>query len=512
MPREPVGDFFPPGGETERLLTDALNACYTANASNTGRQVAEFMRDRFLTGAVENVSVSLELDGRGGWCLSVCLQLFDGLRASARSRVLPTLTPHPSTVRQTVSLPSEKRTERAALEALRKKCEEELNDALASKPLSDLTAVDCAISTADGTENCASLGSNVCGSASMAAASLHAKLRHRSLFTEISSMFRAHRGQPASYTVPLPMVTLFSAGEPPAFGKTRIRELCIVCNAATPCHTALQQCARVVHEAIAKASDDGNPSLTLDGAVKYTAFESIGAGIDIVEDCIKEAGLVPGIDVFIGVIVDGAWCAKADKYSITDGPELSGAQHAEALASIVRDRKSVAYLEDTHHPADRQEMRRLMSRLGNTTTVAGVNLFGGSEETASSGAHDCICNAIGVRVTEAGTTTKALNALRAFTTALPGSVVVAVHDGCDLDGPFLAEYAVGTEARFLRAGGLLRSDSAAAYNRLCAIEASLERCGQLGTHVAAPHANVQVPPAPAEAVAEVPAKGDKRRK
>ena len=167
------------------------------------------------------------------------------------------------------------------------------------------------------------------------------------------------------------------------------------------------------------------PPTNADGSLRLPHYLihqwcSLSSFVEWVEDCIKEANLVPGVDIGIGLVPDSSWlCINGNEIShrqeniqasppaqdstpaasydrpsssraatfhytpISDqfnSAEMSGAQLADMFASLCLSHKSIVYLEDTHHCWDHGEMRRLMSRLGNRVFLVGAHLYSGNTE------------------------------------------------------------------------------------------------------------------------------------
>ena len=384
---------------------------------------------------------------------------------------------------------------------------------LPGKSVHGLHALDAALVEADGTTNFATLGANVCAAASAALALAASRSLRRPLFYEMSSIFHSDRGRPAKFHTPVPMVTLFGA-EPKVFGKTRLREICVAPALGTPTATALQQIASVVAEAVHKLADDANcPSTNPDGSLRFNAYDTVQQAVELAEDCIREAKLQPGVDMFVGIVADGAWCFKeSQKYALADAMgEVNGAQLAEVYANLCREKKSLCYLEDTHQENDKVEMRRLMARVGQQVAVAGNNVYAANPAAIAAGAAEQLSNHLVVRLNDAGTISNALDGARTFVRGYKGAGLAVAGEAVEQKGAFLAQLATGIGARYFRCGGLLRAAGVEAYNELATIDAHLS---EQGIRVDPPPlpADIVVPPPPSEPVPEVNVKDNKKKK
>lgn len=534
------------------VLEDAVNACYAQQPSNAGIFMAHYFANKFSPAIIDRVDAVEQLDASCGATLQIRIVLHSGASAAATVSHSHSFA-HPSTHRNKLCITDKKERNRfAGMQECGVRAAQALTRALSGRNVHDQRGVDDAIKAADGTLNLACLGANICAAASACAAQLSADLQHLPPFLTLAPLFHLN-GRPSKFHVPTPVVTLFSC-EPPMFGKTRLREVCIIPSPLTPLSTALRQLSRVTECAVEKLADDAqSPSVNTDGSLKYTSFDAPSAAIELAEDCIKDAGLIAGQDIFVGLVIDGALSHKHEshKYSFMDtAGEWSGAQLAEFLATLVKEKKSLVYLEDTHNEKDTQEMRRLMARVGNVICLCGTNAYAGDVNAIAQGAKEMQTNTMGLKLNDFGTITDAIAGARQFVDAYPGASLVTVSELSEHKPEFSADFATAIGSVFFRCGGLLKANHVAGYNRLAVIEARLKDMGiwtnsqtvpssrgassqqpsksttpapgaeAQGQPQPTPSTNVfsyrfehlTMPPAPLEAVADVPLKDAKKKK
>ena len=290
-------------------------------------------------------------------------------------------------------------------------------------------------------------------------------------------------------------------------GKVRVREVCLVAKSQDFGFATLQKLTQLLDHIPTKLDD---MTTNNDGALRYNGYESLPQLVDQVEELMKDCGLASGKDFTIGLVVDASLCFKAEsqKYALIEGTDYTGAQVAEILAQLTRDKKNVTYLEDTHHDTDVAEMRRLMSRVGGTVCIAGNNIYGGNIEAVRRGTKELLTNSCVIRMNDCGTVTDAIRVARAFS-EYKGSSITVASEGIEGNGAFLADFAVAIGARFIRVGGVGRGEHAAIATRLLELQRDLEASGSLSQQPDLPA--IALPPAPAELVVEVQAKGQKKK-
>lgn len=483
-----------------RSVEQALNACYAAQPSNPVRFVAEHLRSACQIPLIESGFCQTRLDASGSPVVEVVVELVDGSAGVVGSRIA--VSPqHPSSVRCTLSAPSNRRQLTAhASEAIK---------GLVGLSAADLSACFAAIRNGDGTEAYATLGTAVAAAASLSVVLACARFSRCEPFAHLAAAMRTPKSR---YVLPLPVVSLLGAGEQRAFGKVRICDVCFVPGPASSVVDSMTHASRLIEELAHKLGDEAT-QINADGTLRMpTAIDTVQGIVDLVEDGMKEVGLLPGQDAFVGLVIDAAWCFKAEskRYFISDGTgELSGAQLAEHLATLCRERRSIAYIEDALHPSDRLEMRRLMSRVGTTVAVCAAQSTGSNCETAAALVSDRAANTVGARIEDCGT----LDLTASVLTASRGiSGVVGAVISTQLSTPFVADAAVAFGSQYFRAGGILRGNGPAAYNRLCDVESLLTKQGCLVDRQLKCHETCVVPDPPAEVAAEIPTKNDKKRK
>jgi enolase len=442
---------------------------------------------------------------------------------------------------------------------------------LLGKSVVDQATCDEIIATADGTSTLSTMLAPTAAALSLSVAQAAAVILQTPLYRYIGSLSGVARpgvpGVPphlaaAAIFLPRPIVTIFST-EPRHMGKVRVREVCLIplhnglttssaaatvqanlaseagqpaspttttdpytplvssptctqCGAFAAFSPRLVQQLHSIYEYLIQKLDD--PPTNPDGGIKFNGYETLAQAVELIEEAVRESqcGAALGLDFQIGLVVDAALCYRTEtaKYSFVEGTEYSGAQLAEALAQLCRDKK-VAYVEDTHQENDHAEMRRLMHRVGATTVVASQHLFGGDLNVIATNAPQMLVNHMSMRLSDHGTLTHAVRCANTFRASYPGATIGIVgdsHESSATSSSATIDVAVALGARFVRIGGLLRSEHASLLNRLFEIQRGLERENLLIPPPLWESCHLELPPAPLEPVAEVNAKDAKKKK
>ncbi|CUF20113.1 enolase, putative [Bodo saltans] len=441
---------------------------------------------------------------------------------------------------------------------------------LLGKSVVDQSTCDEVIATADGTSTLSTILAPTAAALSISVAQAAASILQTPLYRYLGSLNGVTRpvvpGVPphlasAAMFLPRPIVTIFST-EPRHMGKVRVREVCLIplhnglttstatatvqanltgeqqqqgsptttdpytplvssptctqCGAFAAFSPRLVQQLQAVYDYLIQKLDD--PPTNPDGSIKFNSYETLIHVVELVEEAVRESqsGATIGVDFQIGLVVDAALCFRTEtaKYSFVEGTEYSGAQLAEALAQLCRDKK-IAYIEDTHHENDHAEMRRLMHRVGSTTVIASQHVFGGDLTAIATHAPQMLVNHMMMRLSDHGTLTHAVRCASTFRAAYPGATIGIIGDSNESSATSSSatiDVAVALGARFVRIGGLLRSEHAALLSRLFEVQRSLERENLLIPPPLWESCHLELPPAPLEPVAEVNAKDAKKKK
>lgn len=551
------------------VLTAGANACYAAKSARPEAFLAEFFMKNTTAHVVDGIDAVEAADGNGGYTANITVKLTSGRTSRQVVSTTPFLGFHPSTARKLCAssvprqstplppvAPAAVNPKDAAAkpkpvvaapqqryDTIARVLSTSVNAAMIGKSVVDQQTCDEVLFTADGTTSLSTLLSPTIAALSLSVARLGAAVLQVPLYKHIASLGCALRfpvpGTPnhlkhAAFYLPRPIVTMLST-EPRLMGKVRIREVCLIptLNATTPSSAAAAvavgaegQCApfaalspkmvqqlHAVYEFLMARLEE--PATSADGSIRYNGYDTPQQAIELIEEAVRDSnsGLVLGADVQVGLVIDSSLCFRPDtqKYVFVEGTEYSGAQLAELLAQLVRDKK-VAYIEDSHHELDTNELRRLMHRVGATATIAGQHIFAGDTVSIEKGAKDLIANNMVIRLCDHGTVSNAISNAARFLTGYPGATLSITTDTNEGDGASIADVAVGVGARYLRVGGLLRSEHAATLSRLVAIQRELEEQNVLIPPPLFEGFEIALPPAPLEPVAEVSAKDAKKKK
>jgi len=196
--------------------------------------------------------------------------------------------------------------------------------------------------------------------------------------------------------------------------------------------------------------------------------------LEMVADAVKDAGYELGKDVKLALDVaaselyqkhDHQYVLSADKTSLS----------AERFVSMLKEwaeKYSIISIEDGLAEEDWLGWQMMSERLPSKIMQVGDDLFATQSQRLQKGIEMKAGNAILIKPNQVGTITETL-----ATVALAqknGYKVIASHRSGETTDDFIADFAVGVGADFLKAGSTARGERVAKYNRLMEIEQELK--------------------------------------
>ena len=125
-------------------------------------------------------------------------------------------------------------------------------------------------------------------------------------------------------------------------------------------------------------------------------------------------------------------------------------------------------LEDPFSEDDWSGFRQITEKLGEKTTIIGDDLLVTNPEKIKQAQEEKACNGLLLKINQIGTVTKALEAAKLAKSF--GWKVMVSHRSGETNDDFIADFAVGIGADFIKTGAPARGERVAKYNRLLEIK------------------------------------------
>ena len=136
------------------------------------------------------------------------------------------------------------------------------------------------------------------------------------------------------------------------------------------------------------------------------------------------------------------------------------------------DKFSLFYLEDPYKEQEFEDFSALLKKTS-SLTIAGDDLTATNISRIQKACEQSCINGVVIKPNQIGTLSETLDAVR--TARKCGYSIVVSHRSGETNDSFIADFAVGVAADYLKSGAPSRGERVAKYNRLSAIETELAR-------------------------------------
>lgn len=336
---------------------------------------------------------------------------------------------------------------------------EELARAVVGLDAADQAAVDDRLIAADGTPNKARLGGNATVAVSMAVLNAAAAAHREPLWRWLAAG--------AAVRLPLPEIQIFGGGAH-AGRRTDVQDFMIMAPHAGSVRRALEITAEVYRAAGVLMQEAGRLAGTADEGGWWPNFETNEDALVTLTRAIEAAGYRPGEEVFISLDVAANELFADGAYRLPlDGAELSTEAMVERVARWARD-YPILSIEDPVSQDDMAGMVDATARLGDRIQVIGDDFLVTNAGRVGRAADAGACNAVLVKVNQAGTVSEARQALDTAR-ARGWAAIVSARSG-ETEDVTIAHLATGWDAGQLKVGSFARSERMAKWNELLRIE------------------------------------------
>lgn len=328
----------------------------------------------------------------------------------------------------------------------------------------DQLGVDEALLALDGTENKSALGANAILGVSLATA--------RAAADELGLPLYQYIGGISARTLPVPMMNILNGGEH-ADNNVDIQEFMIMPVGAANFKEGLRMGAEVYHSLKKVIKDKGLSTGVGDEGGFAPNLGSNTEALELIEESVKAAGLVPGEDIVFALDVAASelYDAEKDRYVLSGEGREMRAEDMVAWYKEITDRFPVKSIEDGLDENDWEGWKHLTEVLGDTVQLVGDDLFVTNVKRLKRGIDESVGNSILIKLNQIGTLTETINAVE---TAKRASMTAVIsHRSGETEDSTIADLAVALNAGQIKTGAPARTDRVAKYNQLLRIEDEL---------------------------------------
>jgi len=319
--------------------------------------------------------------------------------------------------------------------------------------------IDARIIELDGTPNMSKLGGNATVAVSLAVAQAGALAFDMPLW-----QYFADDG-PVS--LPMPEVQIFGGGAH-AGRRIDIQDLMVMPVGAWTYDDAITMVAEIYRAAGLLMQEAGKLAGVADEGGWWPQFASNEEALEMTVRAIERAGCHPGSDAAISLDIAASEFGREGRYKLAlDARELDSAGMSDMLLDWI-ERYPIVSIEDPLAEDDVEAWTAFTRAAKHKVQVIGDDLLVTDAQRVEQAAAEGWCNAVLIKVNQAGTLTQARAALDAAKAADFGTIVSA-RSG-ESEDTSIAHLAVGWNAGQLKVGSFARSERLAKWNEVLRIE------------------------------------------
>jgi len=347
-----------------------------------------------------------------------------------------------------------------------------VNGEMASKlvgiDLNTVMELDTQLIKMDNTNDKSRLGANALLGVSMAFTKAMAASAKIPLFRYVAQLM----GNNQPLFIPSPLFNMINGGKHGA-GNLDFQEFHVIPNHQNSFASVLET-ASTIYETIKKIliRRGAIHSVGDEGGFAPNLFTNLDA-LEILSESIIACNHKPGADVELGLDVAANSFYSDGRYVIKD---RSSALESAEFSDYLRDLNQQYHLRILEDPLNEKDWRgwaNLTSSLGSTTTIVGDDLLVTNESLVQKAISEKACNAILIKPNQIGTVSETIGVTQKARSA--GWKVIVSHRSGETNDSFIADFAVGVGADYVKFGAPARGERVAKYNRLLSIEVEMKQ-------------------------------------
>jgi len=466
--------------QLQKVVEDAINQCYKAQATNPTSFLASYFGTRTNTQAIQKLVGREILDSRGNPTVEVDVYTSED-KIAGRASAPSGASTGSNEALELRDGDKSRYLGKGVIKAV-KNVNGPLSDALKGKSVENLRECDNAMREKDGTELKTNLGGNAITAASFAIATAGANLAGEELFEYLAKQYypEADDIKSRKYSIPTPMVNILNGGKH-AGGRLKIQEFMIIPRSDIEFKEALRHVTEVYHAlGTLLAAEKGVSSRNVGDEGGYApALETPDEALTYIERAIEKAGYTVGEDIFLAIDAAASefYDKETGKYEVIENKFLTSDEMIDFYEKMINDHPAFVSMEDVLDEKDYEGWKKITARLGNRVMLVGDDLYTTNTRLIKQGIQEKWATALLLKVNQIGSITEAMEAATMIFDA--GQNVVVSHRSGETATTLISDLAVAIGAQYIKTGATARGERVAKYNRLLQIEEYLKERNQL---------------------------------
>lgn len=339
-----------------------------------------------------------------------------------------------------------------------------INNTLTGMNVSDVYAIDKAMTDTDGTKDKSVLGANAILAVSIASAKAAASALGIPLYRFIGGV--------SGNRLPVPMMNILNGGAH-ASNTIDVQEFMIMPVGASSFREALRWCSEVFHSLAQLLKSKGLSIAVGDEGGFAPDLSGDEEAVEYIIEAVKNAGYEPERDFMIAIdAASSEWKSdRTGKYILPKaGTEFTSSELIDHWKKMVT-KYPIISIEDALDENDWDGWKIITEELGNKIQLVGDDLFVTNTERISKGISLGAGNSVLIKLNQIGTVSETIEAVKMAKKA--GYTAIVSHRSGETADTSIADLAVALNACQIKAGAPNRSERTAKYNQLLRIEEEL---------------------------------------
>jgi len=333
-----------------------------------------------------------------------------------------------------------------------------------------VASMDNAMNELDGTSNKSVLGANAILAVSIAVARAQAIFNSCELYELLADL-----AENKTFSIPKCMFNFINGGLHADSGlafqefmiiPTRDQDFLQTLNISTSIYRKLKKILST--EGLSTSvGDEGGFAPALHGQ----GLERERLAIQLLSKAVEAAGCKIGVDVVLAMDVAAStfYDEQTNKYKLHDDV-LTSSEMVDLYSDLTKE-YAIKSIEDGLNEEDWSGWSLLSEKLGNKIQLVGDDIFVTNVQRIQKGLDLKIANSVLIKPNQIGTVSETIKAIKLC--QKNGYKTVISHRSGETNDSFIADLAVGTNAKQLKTGACARGERVAKYNRLLEIEKKL---------------------------------------